>query len=322
MLEIVSFDEIGMINGLVTPAEAIKNMDLLVAAIGFRAGQRIIIGPAKSYTISTSATNKAIQLASNAIVKCMPGCTITWDFPSKVGDTDSGILSAAAGVENASWTGGTFQSIPMETTVGGTVYKLYPAGSVVRVYGNNILIEDVTIDGYNGIAMAVGGDYARIINPAIRNPQGYVPAGVFGSDAIDANGAGIRVFQGKGFRCYGGSIDSGGDAALQFSGDKSASRAIEDGLYQGVRCTSTDGRLMLVGSTNPEISNVRFIGITGKATGDGDCIRVQNRERPEGSTNKPLRPPMNPPRQRTYETPGHALIAALNPRQSSPSVPM
>jgi hypothetical protein len=45
---------------------------------------------------------------------------------------------------------------------------------------------------------------------------------------------------------------------------------------------------MLVGSTNPAIRDVRFVGITGRVTGDGDCIRIQNRPRPGTNTNKPI----------------------------------
>jgi hypothetical protein len=46
---------------------------------------------------------------------------------------------------------------------------------------------------------------------------------------------------------------------------------------------------MLFGSTNPAIRDVRFVGITGRVTGDGDCIRIQNRRPQTGTrTNKPI----------------------------------
>ncbi len=117
-----------------------------------------------------------------------------------------------------------------------------------------------------GIAIAVSGDRIHIVNSTVINP-------------FPENGAGIRMFGGTGFRCRGGSVDSGGEAALQFSTGRFGgvpSIAITDGAISCTRCSSQDGRMMLVGTSDTAIRDVRFIGISGSTNGDGECIRVQN----------------------------------------------
>lgn len=140
----------------------------------------------------------------------MPGCKIqrAQNFDSKnVGVVRGG--TSEFPITNVRWIGGDF--------VGTLNEGEYPPGHVFHVAGNDLWFENITIDGFGventatdknrgGIAMALWGNRIRVINPTIRNPY-------------PANGAGIRVFGGTNFRCYGGSVDAGGDGALQFSGD-------------------------------------------------------------------------------------------------------
>ena len=282
----LTFADFAMVPGDSSPSIAAQNLKNLNTGIRLNPGS-IIYGLSGTYhlaqDLSASPPSTRINVVSGSSVVCFPSCVIAWAFDTKVGNDDKGLLVAAADVQNARWRGGTFQNIPQvhPAPPPDPPYKLYNLGSVIRVLGSDILIEDVTIDGYNGIAMMIAGDRVRVLNPTIRNPQGYVRAGIFPVGEIVPNGAGIRVKRGTGFRCYGGDIATGGDAAIQFSGDSEfvapdVDTDITDGLFQAVHCSSKEGRLILVGSTYPRIDNVRFVGITGEVSGGGGCIRIQN----------------------------------------------
>ena len=106
-------------------------------------------------------------------------------------------------------------------------------------------------------------------NPFIDNPQGAIGATL-------AQGAGIRVDGGTGFRCHGGFVRSSDDGALQFAPAVGASDGVSDGAFIGTRCETESGRLMAAATASNAIRNVRFLGITGTSTGGGECIGVRN----------------------------------------------
>ena len=276
-IEFFTFTDASMVAGPYDEATAENNRLQLQRAIAANAGQRIVVGLPGNYYIAQTAEGDTIPLVDNAIVWCLPGCRIIRKHDSfdsgKVGVVRAGSVNGNNPVSNARWIGGTF--------VGEAADGVFPEGEVFHIEGDDILIEDVTIEGYNGIGMMIAGDRVRVVNPTIRKPQPAVPGGRGDDDDTEGNGAGIRVKRGTGFRCYGGDVTSGGDAAIQFSAnDDFASDVrgdlISDGLYQGVRCASADGRLILVGSSSSPIHDVRFVGITGAVTGGGECIRIQN----------------------------------------------
>ena len=254
-IEFFTFQDAQMVAGSFDEGIARSNRALLQTAIAGNPGRRIVVGLPGDYYIAKIVPGDTIPLVSNSIVWCLPGCRIirkkeTFDS-GKVGVISAVRDADGNPITNARWIGGTF--------VGEAAGGIYPEGEVFHIEGNDILIEDVTIEGFNGIAMMIAGDRVRVVNPTIRQAQ-----------TDPANGAGIRVKRGTGFRCYGGDIASGGDAAIQFSGDDQFNVGVDpktditDGLFQGVHCSSEEGRLILVGSTYPRIDNVRFVGITGE----------------------------------------------------------
>lgn len=286
-LDFVSFNDgpFPMVPGPVSLDVARTNLRNLGTKMSTSGASTIIIGPPGDFYIaqgSQGAAPQSIVLTKACNVICLPGCRIIRQagFDSAQG----GVLEVPANVAGFRWIGGTFVGTPKAVVVDGISYDKYPPGQVIRLEGDDAVLEDVTIDGYSGIAVMVAGDRVRVVNLTIRNPQDEIPDPDSSKPPqVVANGAGIRVKRGTGFLGIGGDITSGGDAAIQFSGDNEFAsdlrgNLIADGLFRGVACTSKGGgRLMLVGTTSPPIRDVRFVGITGTCGGKGDCIRIQNR---------------------------------------------
>jgi hypothetical protein len=282
-LRVLTFSDIGLRAGSADFGQV--NLTTINAFLAnFGSQTEVLVGDSGTFYIASSSGRTSINLPSNAVVQCLPGCTIKWTV-------DSGITAAirvAEGVRNVWWSGGTFAGEAEVKTVGGVTHRLYPANFVFDIRGDDVRLEDMTVDGYNGIAFRVLGDRVRVINPTVRNPQAAIPAGVFQDDPVPANGAGIRMMAGDGFRCYGGDIRAGGDGAIQFSSDIASQSAITNGLYRGVDCASVTGRLILVDTTMDEVRDVRFIGITGHKPGP-NCMLIENRDRPLRPATRPVR---------------------------------
>ena len=173
-------------------------------------------------------------------------------------------------MHNIIWEGGCVQGYDAGSGFpDGTVLKIDTAG----VRSSDIVFRDFTVDGYlQSSAIGIIGDRVTLINPTVMNPDG-----------ADANG--IRVVGGTGFRCYGGQVASGGDAALQFS--TGPGESISDGYYIGTRATSVDGRLLLVGTKFGSIDQVGFVGVSGTVSCDGTLAKIQN-DSPDASITRIL----------------------------------
>lgn len=228
---------------------------------------------------------RAIVLHSFNHVICMPGCKMIRDktFDSSYIGVVTGGEPGSGALENVRWIGGEFIGLTDTGALPSDGYTgNYPPGVVFSVAGNNMVFEDITIDGYGaagegeanaGPAMGLWGNRIRVINPRILHP-------FIGTADVAGNGGGIRVYGGTNFRCRGGEVHTGGDAAIQFSSGRfkgvDDEGDISDGAYVGTRCFSQDGRLILVAPPQETIRHVRFDDITGTTTGSGSCIVVSD----------------------------------------------
>jgi hypothetical protein len=111
-------------------------------------------------------------------------------------------------------------------------------GVVLALYGNDVLIRDITIDTYaGGQAIMYGGDRGRVERVRIRN------------SAADTGTGGIRVFAGNDFRGIDCHVESGDDC-LQFVpiGDPTGlfyGMDVAGGSYVGCTGVSSVSRFMV-----------------------------------------------------------------------------
>lgn len=109
-------------------------------------------------------------------------------------------------------------------------------GNVFGLYGNNITIKDIAIDGYSGgSCYTVSGDNIQLYNSKITGaPEG-------------TGDVAIRCVGGYGFRCFGGRVLTGGDCfqftSIGISIDPLYNQSIADGKFIGNVGQSTNGRV-------------------------------------------------------------------------------
>lgn len=150
-VRIRTFADIGLAPGPVTEALAQTNLIRLNAALQDGDDELdILLGLSGIYYIASSGSLTSIVLASNSVVRCLPGCTIKW----KIGSGITPTLLVPSSVSNGSWTGGTFSGEPDSNGV-------YPVNHVLDIRGDDILLDDITVDGFSGIAFRVLGNRVR-----------------------------------------------------------------------------------------------------------------------------------------------------------------
>lgn len=167
-------------------------------------------GVYKLTNVGTSSQAKVLLLVSNAHIICLEGCVFQRDFGFDAA-TNRKVVVRQDGdfIERVVWVGWHFKT---GVAQGGG----YHNGDIFDLNGNEIALSAVKIEGYHGHAMALHGNQIRVFNPTITKPDMglMVPA------------AGIRLTGGDGFRCYGGYIVSGNDAAMQFSTAEGSGRQL------------------------------------------------------------------------------------------------
>lgn len=269
-IKIYSFDSFGAVAGSGTSDSVARaNMTAINDAIAWSATSgQTVYGLGGTYRVLPPTTGLSyLNLVSGASVECFTGCIIRRSYDVS---GNKAVLhnDQTSPIENASWTGGIFETtIDPET---GTFYS----GNVIKISGTDVKLTDVEVKGYGaGRAMALNGNRIVVIRPLIRN-----------ANPDDAGG--IRFTGGDGFRCWGGYVESGGDAALQFS-CAPGNGPITDGAYIGTTGKSSTGRLLLVGTSYDAIRHVRFEGVSGVGGAGGNAIKVQNLTRISG-VNTPI----------------------------------
>lgn len=257
-LMMLTFEHFGMRNEDYVPAVSPSdNLDFLNQAIAWSAyWKQPVYGLPGKYRIAKSSIANSVILLTDCHVICLPGCAIKRGFSNGT----AGIITAD-NVQNIVWDGGRVEWYDAGSGLpDGAVLKIF-SGTTLR--STDIVIKNLTIKGYRAdSAIGINGDRITLINPTIIDPD-------------DENSNGIRVGSGTGFRCYGGFVASGGDAALQFSSTPS-NGDITDGYYIGTRASSVGGRLLLVGTQFGSIRQVGFIGCSGTCTGDANLMQIQN----------------------------------------------
>ena len=192
-----------------------------------------------------------------------------------VGGGTAEVLKCAPDLEDASWESGIFE----RENLGTVAAPVFENGTMVSATGNRLTFKDVKLKNWqNGRAFDVRGDDIVLIDPQSEAPVADLATG------------GIRVFSGRRFRCVGGTIEAYDDALVFAPGPASSydrgDRSIEDGAFIGVHATGVrviNASLGADGPTDPlqgewahsdlgryataSVRNVRFIGITGYATG-------------------------------------------------------
>lgn len=109
-------------------------------------------------------------------------------------------------------------------------------GNAVTLYGNNITVRDIVIDGYSGgSGYTISGDNVQLYNPRV-------------TGAVEGTGdVGIRNVGGYAFRCIGGRVLTGGDcfqySSIGVSADPLFNQSIADGRFIGCSGQSTAGRV-------------------------------------------------------------------------------
>lgn len=285
-------------NSSPTPAETLAAIN---CAILYSSANMVpVYGLAKTYQIGLPASpddsNNHIVAQSGAVVICDPFCVIERLYDSTnnrdfgfVGNPFDLIADDIMTVDDFTWIGGTFKggSHTKTRTIDNIMYS-YPAnwkGRGVDLKGDRNKLIDLTIDTFYGIAMYLHGDDIEVRNPRIVNPyQGaldILPPPEPGCDEPEdrlPTSAGIRFGSGARFRCWGGYVESSGDAAIQFSND--GDENITDGAYIGTAGSSSYARFILVGTSQTGgISDVLFDACTGAGGLGSNAIKVQNEER-------------------------------------------
>lgn len=263
-IDMYSFESFGAVSGTGTSDSVARaNMAAINDAIAWSASNgQPVYGLGRTYRISPPTTGLTyLKMISGASVVCFSNCVIQRSYNVVSG----GVLynDRASLISGCSWEGGVFKATIDPST--GSYYT----GDVIKLNGDDIYLVNVEVDGYGpGRAMVLNGNRIVVVRPLIRN-------------ANPGDAGGIRVTGGDGFRCWGGYVEAGGDAALQFSCSESNGR-ITDGAYVGTTGKSSTGRLLLVGSSFNEIRHVRFEGISGVSGAGGNAIKVQNNTRISG----------------------------------------
>ena len=142
------------------------------------------------------------------------------------------------------------------------------AAQVICLYGDNLRLDDFTIDTYmGGQAVLIGGDHNRMDRVTIRNTQPVAGTG------------GVRMFGGTDFRATSLHVTSGDDA-LQFTpvatvGSVIRDLSISNAYYIGCTGIAKQGRSMIAtlsmspsgtGGLSASIKDVGFIACQGSGT--------------------------------------------------------
>ncbi|MGY1773978.1 glycosyl hydrolase family 28-related protein [Blastococcus sp. SYSU D00813] len=264
--------------GWLTPASAagtISARDLGATGNGTTddtaAVQRLIDASARQAAIGvlpagTYRCTRSLLLPAGAQLQLASGARLLKDFAALPGLANAFLRNADFAVRSSG------VRITGPGTIGARDHSR--TGVVVALYGDDVLLRDLTIDTYaGGQAVMYAGDRGRMDRVRIRNSRAETGTG------------GIRVLGGADFLATACDVQSGDDC-LQFVpiGDPGAllfDMSITRGTFSGCTGTSTVSRFMVAllewtrgdGGMTASVTDCAFTGCRGAATDRGVVVK-------------------------------------------------